>query len=230
YTEYLFRPIYEIQTATWWGIGAFSTLLTGGAATQSSWTVTLTVAGILVAGSGVYTVESGPVLKRKKNLIYYKKLCVDGQARRRINQVRERANKTNFKDPRRNLLGYGFEWGAEHANRAYQVVNLETDLSGIRMPFPFNLFNKHLEEETEELGGRPFIHGMGDEEMITAVEDTFFGHTLIAGAIGTGKTTLLKLLSLNALHMSVGAQNKVCIIIDPKNDSEWRRSVKQEMD
>jgi len=230
YTEYLFRPIYEIQTATWWGIGAFSTLLTGGAATQSSWTVTLTVAGILVAGSCFYTVKSLPLLKRQKNLIYNKKLFMDAQELRRINQVRERATKTNFKDPRRNLLGYGFEWGAEHANRAYQVVNLETDLSGIRMPFPFNLFNKHLEEETEELGGRPFIHGMGDEEMITAVEDTFFGHTLIAGAIGTGKTTLLKLLSLNALHMSVGAQNKVCIIIDPKNDSEWRRSVKQEMD
>src|SRR5690554_1171278 len=117
YTEYLFRPIYEIQTATWWGIGAFSTLLTGGAATQSSWTVTLTVAGILVAGSCFYTVKSLPLLKRQKNLIYNKKLFMDAQELRRINQVRERATKTNFKDPRRNLLGYGFEWGAEHANR-----------------------------------------------------------------------------------------------------------------
>ena len=70
---------------------------------------------------------------------------MDAKELRRINHVRERATKPKFKDPRRNLLGYGFEWGAEHANRAYQVVNLETDLSGIRMPFPFNLLNKHLE-------------------------------------------------------------------------------------
>jgi conjugal transfer pilus assembly protein TraD len=171
-----------------------------------------------------------PLLKRQKKLIYNKKLFMDVKELRRINHVRDRATNPNFKDPRRNMLGYGFEWGAEHANRAYQVVNLETDLSGISMPFPFNLFNKHLERETEELGGRPFIHGMGDEKMITTVEDTFYGHVLVTGNIGCGKTTLLKLLSLNALHMGVGAQNKVLIIIDPKSDADWRRAIKAEME
>src|SRR5699024_12075237 len=54
-------------------------------------------------------------------------------------------------------------------------------------------------------------------------EDNWFGHTLITGNVGTGKTVLQRLLSISMLHLG-----HVIVVIDPKNDAEWRQSLMDE--
>lgn len=230
YTENLFRPIFELQTATVWAAGAVATPFIGLSNFQPGWSTTLTIAGVMACTSVYYYTTSMPMLKRQSKLKMNKKIFMDVTVLRQINNIRSRATRTSWKDPSRALIGYGFEWGSEHANRAYQVLNMDSTLSDVKVPFPFNLFNKQAKEQTEELGGKPFIHALGDETKITAVEDTFYGHTLIAGNIGTGKTTLLRLLSLNTLHMGIGEKNRVLVVIDPKNDHDWKESIRQEME
>ncbi|MCI2286057.1 conjugative transfer system coupling protein TraD [Colwellia sp. MSW7] len=81
-----------------------------------------------------------------------------------------------------------------------------------------------MREETEKLGGAPWIHGMGKDKPITTSEEAWYGHTLITGNVGTGKTTLLRLMSLNALHLG-----NVLVVVDPKDDEDWQKSIKEEM-
>jgi conjugal transfer pilus assembly protein TraD len=230
YTENLFRPIFEIQTASVWAAGAVATPFVGLYNFQPGWATTFTISGTMACASVYFFSSAIPMLKQQMKLKMNKKEFMDVTKLRDINLVQKRATKTNWSDPSRTFLGYGFEWGAEHANRAYQVLNMDSMLSDINIPFPFNFVTRNSQKDTEELGGKPFIHALGNEERKTAVEDTFFGHTLIAGSIGTGKTTLLKLLSLNALHMGIGGKPKVLIIIDPKNDVSWKESIQQEME
>ena len=55
--------------------------------------------------------------------------------------------------------------------------------------------------------------------------DNWYGHTLITGNVGTGKTTLLRLLSCGAIH-----HGNVVLAVDPKNDQDWRDAMKAECD
>lgn len=229
YTEYLFRPVYEVKTAMAWGAAALVSPLTGFAGLQSSWSITMGVTTVCGTGALHYTMKSIPMIKKQMGLMKNTKTFMPVSKLRRINSLRQRATQRNFKDPKLNLIGYGFEWGAEHAQRAYQVMNLDSNLSGVAPPWPFNRITKKQKEETAELGGKSFLHAMGEEKLITAAEDAFYGHTLIAGNIGTGKTTLLKMLSLNALHMSVGRHKKILVVLDPKNDAAWRQAIQDEM-
>lgn len=229
YTENLFRPIYEVQTAAVWAAGAIATPFVGFYNFQPGWPTTFTIAGTMAAASVYFLSTSIPMLKQQMKLKLNKKEFMDVTNLRVENSVTKRASKESWSDDRRVFMGYGFEWGSEHANRAYQVLNMDSQLSDIKVPFPFNLVSDKSAKETEELGGKPFIHALGTESKITAVEDTFYAHTLITGAIGSGKTTLSRLLSLNALHLGAGEQSRVLVIIDPKNDIAWKESVRQEM-
>lgn len=229
YTEYLFRPVYELQTAAAWGTAACLSPVTGFAGLQSSWSVTLGVTAACGAGACYYATKAVPMIKKQMGLQKNTRTFTTTSKLRKQNQTKERATKRNFKDPRENMMGYGFEWGPEHAQRAYQVMDLDSNLSGVKPPWPFGYLSRRNEKETRELGGKPYIHALGEEQLITAVEDTFYGHTLIVGNIGCGKTTALRLLSLNALHMSVGRQKKIILVLDPKNDSDWKRALKEEM-
>ena len=122
-------------------------------------------------------------------------------------------------------MGTGFVWGAEHAQRAYQVMDMDSTLSDVQIPSFLKPIVASKRKETQQLGGAPWIHGMGDEKPTSIVEDTLYGHTFIAGNVGTGKTTLLKLMTINALHLG-----NVLIVLDPKNDTAWKESIKSEME
>ncbi|ALU46147.1 conjugative transfer system coupling protein TraD [Pseudoalteromonas rubra] len=229
YIEHLFRPVYEAQTALAWLAGAMLTpFATLGGFNPLSW-VTLGLMAVMGTGSLYYARKSLPLLRRQLRLKLNKREFMDVSTLRKINHLTPRVTKARWPDPKLNFLGYGFEWGSEHANRAYQVLDMDSTLSDITIPFFMQPRLKKWLRETAELGGKPYIHALGDETPVQAMEETFFGHTLVAGNIGTGKTTMLKLLSLNALHMGAGAEKKVLIIIDPKNDEDWKRAVRQEM-
>ncbi|WP_426721112.1 ATP-binding protein [Enterobacter cloacae complex sp. 301C7] len=67
----------------------------------------------------------------------------------------------------------------------------------------------------------PFLLLINGRQFCT--EDNWFGHTLITGNVGTGKTVLQRLLSISMLHLG-----HVIVVIDPKNDADWRQSLMDE--
>lgn len=250
YIEFLFRPIYEVQTSIAYGLGAIATPFMTLGSFQPGPTISFGIASALAGGSYFYARKAKPLIERQLKLKLNKKEFMDCKDLRQANSLLPRVTDEKFVDPRQNFMGYGFQWGSEHANRVYQVMNMDSNLSEIELPFFLKKFATEHQGETEELGGKPFIHAVGDEKPIRVVEDTYYGHTLISGNIGTGKTTLLRLLSLNAIHMGAkessirfSATNKhetknknrknnskVLVVIDPKNDTDWKESIKQEME
>lgn len=225
YTEHLFRPIYELDTMLGWAGGSLATLLIG---SQIGIGLTQNIPYYLSAGmittSAYYLTEALPLLKKQMALTTNQKTFMDIAQLRDMNLVEKRERGKLKNDPRDTYLGKGFNWGSEHAQRAYQVMDMDSCLSEVKIPIFLRPVVKRLSKETEELGGFPWIHGVGESKHQKTSEKTWFGHTLITGNVGTGKTTLLTLMSINALHMG-----NILIIIDPKNDDNWKSAIKKEL-
>lgn len=223
--EHLFRPIYELNIAAFWILGGiFTVMMTGLEIDITVLTATSILAGSMLVVGIFYAHSSLPYLTRQLRLTTNRKTFLS-TSRLRVKNKLKRRMMSNRKDAREVYLGEGFIWGAEHAQRAYQVQDMDSTLSEVKVPFAFKPFVWYYAKETTRMGGAPWIHGMGDEKPISIVEDTLFGHSFIAGNVGTGKTTLLRLMSINALHLG-----NVLIVLDPKNDKDWRDSIKSEMD
>ena len=227
YSEHLFRPIYELNSATAWLSGGLATpflsqIYSGGGNLQTA----MAIGGGMLATGAYQGLKALPLIKRQLKLTTNKKTFMSVKELRRLNNLAKikTSAKVN-KDWRTTFIGNGFSWGSEHANRAYQVMDMDTNMSQVELPFILKPIVKSMLKETETLGGKPWIHGMGDEKEISVNETNWFGHTCITGNVGTGKTVLLKMISLNALHMG-----DVLVILDPKNDHEWKEAVQKEMD
>ncbi|WP_250388981.1 ATP-binding protein, partial [Escherichia coli] len=105
----------------------------------------------------------------------------------------------------------------------YQIANLSSDKREIELPFVFNPIKRHFDAMARKMGGSNAIFAVERREPIFVTEDNWFGHTLITGNVGTGKTVLQRLLSISMLHLG-----HVVVVIDPKNDAEWRESLMEE--
>lgn len=211
--ENLFRPVFELRLAQIWFIGGVITIITGGLAFDTEVPAHLVLGGAMVFIGLVRLKQGLPLLKRQFRLFVNYFYVITTLSFR----------KRNFKNPDLAFLGKGFEWGPEHAQRAYQVMSMSSEFKEVKLPLVLKPFSKRYEETTRKLGGRSWIHGLGDEKEINANESVFHAHSVIFGNPGTGKTTLLKMLSSGALH-----RNNVIIIIDPKNDSAWREGIESE--
>ena len=222
-SEHIFRPIYELNMSISWLAGAVVTpMVTHVGISPSGFTTSVTMAASMLAVSGYYALSSYPLVKRQMKLTINRKVFLNTSELRVMNKLKQKvSNKDNEKEV---FIGNGFEWGAEHAQRAYQVLDMDSRMSEVQLPFILKPVVKYLSAETRKLGGAPWIHGMGDEESQFVVEDTLYGHTFIAGNVGTGKTTLLRLMSINALHLG-----NVLVVLDPKNDHDWKSSILKEM-
>jgi conjugal transfer pilus assembly protein TraD len=226
YTEHLFRPIYEINTAATWAAGAVATPITSAVGSSiSSLSIPLGISAGMACVAGYYGKKALPLLKRQMALTVNRKEFIKTSELRKKNLLTPRFTGKLKQDPRNVYMGKGYIWGPEHAQRAYQVLDMDSTLSDVQLPFFLKPLVKMMARETEELGGSPWIHGMGDQKPISILENTLFGHTFIAGNVGTGKTTLLRLMSVNALHMG-----NVLIVLDPKNDEDWKETIKKEME
>lgn len=137
--------------------------------------------------------------------------------------VQDYQNKNKDIPERKSYFCDGFEWGPEHADRAYQIANLSSDKREIELPFVFNPIKRHFDAMARKMGGSNAIFAVERREPIFVTEDNWFGHTLITGNVGTGKTVLQRLLSISMLHLG-----HVVVVIDPKNDAEWRESLMEE--
>lgn len=226
YTEHLFRPVHETSIAAAWAIGAVATPFTAMINTGFGALGTGAAIGAgMMAVSAYHGLKAYPLLKRQMMLTTNKKQKITSAQLRKVNDLHKRNTIANWKnDPRRLYIGQGFKWGSEHAQRAYQVMDMDSNLTDVQIPFYLSPLVKAMSKETEELGGAPWIHGMGDSKPISLAESALYGHTFIGGNVGMGKTTLLKLLSVNALHLG-----NVLVVLDPKNDPDWKAAIQAEM-
>lgn len=227
FTEHLFRPVHEVSMSMTWAAGALLTPLTSlGGYSANTMTLGAGLAAGMVGVSGYYGLKAFPLLKRQMSLHTNRKTFMTAKELRVLNGLHKRKTKKAWKDdPREMYFGNGYRWGSEHAQRAYQVMDLSSDLSEVNIPSLIKPYVARYRKETLDLGGSPWIHGMGDAEKVMVNESSLYGHTFISGNVGSGKTTLLKLLSLNALHMG-----NVLIVLDPKNDTAWKAAIKSEME
>ncbi|WP_233350631.1 hypothetical protein, partial [Vibrio cholerae] len=61
---------------------------------------------------------------------------------------------------------------------------MSTDYLEIKLPLVLRPFSKKYEKTTRKLGGRPWIHGLGEEKEVTADESVFHAHSVIFGNPG----------------------------------------------
>ncbi len=106
-------------------------------------------------------------------------------------------------------LGYGFDWGPKHAQRAFELG--KRDWSELR-----------ADEKNPDMGVR-WLHGIElEEEPIFQPMKHVEGHTLITGTTGSGKTRLFDLL----ITQRILAGESV-IVLDPKGDAETRENMRR---
>ena len=171
--------------------------------------------------------EAWPILKAQARMFVTGMIFITPSELRIHNLVGKKRGNSLIKkhDHEETLLGYGFEWGPEHTNMAYQLMNMDTKRSQIVMPFPVRWYVQQHMEATRSMGGSAWIYNLGENALQRVRADNWYGHTLITGNVGTGKTTLLRLLSCGAIH-----HGNVVLAVDPKNDQDWRDAMKAECD
>jgi len=228
FVEDIFRPVYEMNISGAWGIGAAATPFTGLLSVgTTSFGISSIVAGIMAANSVYWGFKGYPRLKKHYRLHVNKMTFITEQELRDLHELPYRVGYQHRSAPvfPQLYLGEGFEWGNEHSNRAYQVMDFDSAKSDVGLPFPLNVMNKKALRQTRELGGQPWIHAIGDPKDILVDQEALFGHSIIFGNVGTGKTTMLKLLSMGLLHLG-----NVLLILDPKDDDSWEYAVRREME
>lgn len=223
--EHLFRPIHELKISLVWLVGGIATPLISSVGVSPAGLTTSSSMGLaMIAVSFFYARSAYPLIVRQMKLSVNRKTYITCSLLRIRNNLSEKMIHSRTGD-RQTYIGKGFIWGSEHAQRAYQVLDMDSKMSSVNLPLFLKPIVKSMSKETASLGGSPWIHGMGDEEKIRVAEDNWYGHTFIAGNVGTGKTTLLRLMSINALHLG-----NVLIVLDPKNDRDWKSSIQKEME
>ncbi|WP_300500443.1 conjugative transfer system coupling protein TraD [Marinobacter sp.] len=106
-------------------------------------------------------------------------------------------------------LGYGFDWGPKHAQRAFELS--KRDWSELRGG-----------DKDPDMGVK-WLHGIElHEEPIFQPMKHVEGHTLITGTTGSGKTRLFDLL----ITQRILAGESV-IVLDPKGDAETRENMRR---
>lgn len=187
----------------------------------------LGISSSIAAAALTNFVKSAPILKTQIKMFVTSKLVKTSQELRLFDGVGNKKGNALIcnDDSHETYLAEGFEWGPEHANRAYQIMDMASDKGDIVMPWVVRLYVRHLMKFTREMGGEPWIYNLGEPQKVMMRQDAFFGHTMITGNVGTGKTTLIKILTNACIHLG-----HVVLAIDPKNDEDWKMGMKKECD
>ena len=110
-------------------------------------------------------------------------------------------------------LGFGFDWGPTHTQRAAEIR--KRDLKTV-MPPEWFVKLRGAHQAIKQSVGLAWIHGIEEkEEQIYVPLSSIEGHTLVFGTTGSGKTRLFEVMIVQAI-----LRGEVVVIIDPKGDKE----------
>ncbi|MCW1830006.1 conjugative transfer system coupling protein TraD [Enterobacter asburiae] len=235
--ENLYRPVLEYRSATILLVCALVTLIQG---YQSDGSTPAPIVLIMATSLFLLCVwrcyAATPFFKAHWRIFKRQFLFISLDQLRMINKSDFFANERKFRmlteeyakankamPERKTYLCDGYPWGPEHADRAYQINNLSSDLREIALPFVLKPITRHFASLARNMGGSNALFAVDEREPTFVTESNWFGHTLITGNVGTGKTVLLRLLSASMLHMG-----HVVVFLDPKNDTDCREGLKKE--
>lgn len=106
------------------------------------------------------------------------------------------------------FLGWGNQWTHNEAQVVYDLLKRDVEA---------------IVGKQKVLKGKGYIHGLLEREIAVNYDLGWAdGHTLIAGASGSGKTQFLNLV-LKQLIM----RGETCIVLDPKGDKDLRKIAKE---
>jgi conjugal transfer pilus assembly protein TraD len=134
-------------------------------------------------------------------------------------------------------LGIGYEWTQKHCQIAHDIMRMpSTDIPGMPKWLSKTRTGRKLEDAIESIfapkdsirdrmpQGSSWLHGLEPKKGLVPFHyKAMGGHTLVGGTTGAGKTRTYEVISTQVIHLG-----DVLIIVDPKNDAEWKRRVEKE--
>ncbi|SAL48403.1 putative TraG family protein [Caballeronia choica] len=219
-----FRPIYEFRPLTIWPVAIVGILASG---MPYGWAFALaSLALLVVRGYQVWRALSFRVAISTKWLsrIHIGTLLATQKT------MREREDSM--------YLGIGFEWTQKHTQIAHDILRMPvTDIPSLPRWLSKTEIGRAIETRIELLfapkdsvrdrmpQGSSWIHGMEPKKVRVPFHyKAMGGHTLVGGTTGSGKTRTYEVISTQVIYNP----KDVLIIVDPKNDDDWKNRVEKE--
>ena len=210
-----FRPIYEFNAFIGWSIATVGMLLSS---FPFKWTTSL----FLIA-MAIYRWISVEKMVRFRLRLSTKYLQLI-HSKDLYKKIDESASKSCF------YLGEGYQWEPGITQVCTDMLRMpKSDIpqlpSWVPDPIMSRFIPKNVIEDKLPVDiGRPWIKALSETTgpvnwPFKAAE----GHTLIAGTTGAGKTRTYEVISTQIIR-----KGAVLIIIDPKNDYDWKQRVELE--
>ncbi|TDN59027.1 conjugative transfer system coupling protein TraD [Paraburkholderia sp. BL10I2N1] len=218
-----FRPIYELRAAVFWLAALVLLPLSG---MPYGWAFGLFALLVLVLRS----------LQVWKALKF--RMAISTKWLTTLQVPKLLAIQKRMRDEANSMyLGVGYEWTQKHCQIAHDILRMPTtDIPGLPRWLPKTKPGRKIEAVIENLfapqdsirdrmpQGSSWIHGMEPKKALVPFHyKAMGGHTLVGGTTGAGKTRTYEVISTQVIHLG-----DVLIIVDPKNDAEWKLRVEKE--
>jgi conjugal transfer pilus assembly protein TraD len=215
-----FRPIFEARAAVGWLIGLILLPLSG---MPHAWVFAGFCALFLLART--YQVHKALAFRMSISTRWLTLIQIEVLLR---TSARMKADLDAM------YFGTGFEWTQRHCQIAHDILRMPSnEIPGLPKWLPVNVA-KRIETAFAPPNsvpdtapqGKSWIHGMEPDKIVVPLHyKALGGHTAVGGTTGAGKTKTYELIGTQVIH-SPGKD--VLIIVDPKNDKDFKKRVERE--
>lgn len=208
------RPVYETYASiAWWSLVPIYMII--------GYYMNIPFTALMVGTLILFVMGSFRLIQAWN--IWTIRLSLEGSPPRLIRPDAIAKHSRENKDTR--WLGIGFDWLPSHTQRVYELKKIDPQM--FYAPKLFKKIISKLEGENHDKPvsiGAPWIHGVEPETKNVFVPyEVFYGHTVIFGTTGSGKTRLNEILVSQDIH-----RGNVVIQIDPKGDKELEKRMELE--